>query len=414
MIPPLSIIILAMVLTGIMLRESIPLTVPIWGWMLLGSIGTLLAQQISWHHALHAINWEIIGYLWGVFVIAEALEQSGLLEHITDRLFTHCTTGTQALYIVVFALGLSSALLMNDTTAIIGAPIILQLGRKHPALITPLLLALAYSITLGSVFSPVGNPQNLLIALHSKMSTPFTSFFKTLIIPTLLNLLITALILTYTYRDTLSLKINTITPLRIHHKRNAYASLLALIVFALLMTFNIIIETIYMKSTLDFDIIAIISTLPIFIASPQRHTILKKIDWGTLVFFISLFIIIQSVWDSGFIQTWLDPTHHNLSNIPTILSLSALISQMISNVPFVALYLPLLHQANAANEAYLALAAGSTVAGNLFVFGAASNIIIVQNVEKRGKSAFSFWQFTGLGTLITVINLGVYAVFLML
>ena len=69
--------------------------------------------------------------------------------------------------------GLGSALLMNDTLAIIGTPLALLLAREHGLPPRLLLLTLAFPITIGSVTSPIGNPQNLLIALHGGMAAHF-------------------------------------------------------------------------------------------------------------------------------------------------------------------------------------------------------------------------------------------------
>lgn len=68
----------------------------------------------------------------------------------------------------------------------------------------------------------------------------------------------------------------------------------------------------------------------------------------------------------------------DLASPPLVLGLGVLVSHLISNVPPVALYLPILDQAETASEALLALAAGSTLAGNLLILGAGSNVIIVQ------------------------------------
>ena len=80
----------------------------------------------------------------------------------------------------------------------------------------------------------------------------------------------------------------------------------------------------------------------------------------------------------------------NLTALPTVLVVGVLLSQLISNVPLVALYLPVLQAHAAAPEALLALDAGSTIAGNLLILGLASNVIIVQRAERRGlRCAFS-------------------------
>jgi Na+/H+ antiporter NhaD/arsenite permease-like protein len=85
-------------------------------------------------------------------------------------------------------MGLFSAVLMNDTLAIIGTPLVLSLATKFRLSPKLMLLSLAIAVTTGSVMSPIGNPQNLLIAVDSGMDTPFVTFGLYLFIPTLLSL----------------------------------------------------------------------------------------------------------------------------------------------------------------------------------------------------------------------------------
>ena len=83
--------------------------------------------------------------------------------------------------------------------------------------------------------------------------------------------------------------------------------------------------------------------------------------------------------------------------------------QIISNVPFVALFQPLL--INPSAQDLMALAAGSTIAGNLFILGAASNVIIIQNAEKSGET-LTFLDFARVGVPLTALNVFVYWIFL--
>lgn len=85
-------------------------------------------------------------------------------------------------------MGFASALLMNGTLAIIGTPVILHLEKKHGINPKSLLIALAFAITIGSVMSPIGNPQNFLIASQGNINNPFLTFLRYLLIPTIINL----------------------------------------------------------------------------------------------------------------------------------------------------------------------------------------------------------------------------------
>lgn len=101
----------------------------------------------------------------------------------------------------------------------------------------------------------------------------------------------------------------------------------------------------------------------------------------------------------------------DVASIPLILALSVMLSQVVSNVPFVALYLPVLNQIGATAQALVALAAGSTIAGNLSILGAASNVIIIQNAERNGAT-ITFLEFVKIGIPLTAVNLFVYWLFL--
>ncbi|HFD2289034.1 TPA: SLC13 family permease, partial [Legionella pneumophila] len=160
----------------------------------------------------------------------------------------------------------------------------------------------------------------------------------------------------------------------------------------------------YSEFQLNFSYIALLSSVPIWF-SKHRWNYIKRLDWGTLVFFASTFILMQSVWDSGFFQTGMSDSHIDVSHIVVIFIMSIALSQLISNVPLVTIYLPLLMSHNHSSITLLSLAAGSTIAGNLSILGAASNIIIIQNSEKRGVRGFGFLEFILVGAPLTLLNL---------
>jgi Na+/H+ antiporter NhaD/arsenite permease-like protein len=74
--------------------------------------------------------------------------------------------------------------------------------------------------------------------------------------------------------------------------------------------------------------------------------------------------------------------------------------------------LPTLVNAGASTRELMALAAGSTFAGNLFILGAASNVIIIQNAEKKFGETITFREFAKIGIILTALNLLIYGLFL--
>ncbi len=172
---------------------------------------------------------------------------------------------------------------------------------------------------------------------------------------------------------------------------------------------NIIVSLVTGAIVIPLPLIGLAAALPIIIFSSERIAVLKAIDWCTLVFFAAMFVLMAAVWQTGFFQSLAGVA--GVTSVPAILGTSVVISQFISNVPFVALFQPLILAAGGRTAQLMALAAGSTIAGNLTILGAASNVIIIQQAESRGET-LTFMEFAKIGIPLTLIQIGIYAVFL--
>jgi Na+/H+ antiporter NhaD/arsenite permease-like protein len=409
-----SIIVLLVVFVLIAIRQIGRFRLQIWQAMLLGAVAVLVTGQISPAEALKAINLDVILFLFGMFVVGQALEESGYLSHLSSRLFGRAKTVDSLLLLIMFGAGLLSAFLMNDTLAIIGTPVMLEIARKTGIRPKLLLLSLAFSITIGSVMSPIGNPQNLLVAINGSIPNPFITFLRYLAVPTLVNLCLTYLILKYFYRKHLKNEPLTYSPDPITDPALAGLSKVSLIIIVVLVLAKIIVSLLGLSIDFRLTYIALAAALPIILLSPHRLGIVRRIDWTTLIFFAAMFVLMQSVWDSGYFQNAMANLQLNLQSIGIIMAVSIALSQLISNVPLVALYLPVLSHLGAATKEMMALAAGSTIAGNFYILGAASNVIIIQNAEKKAGETLTFWEFVRIGIRLTAVNALVYWLFFLL
>ncbi len=405
-------IVLLIVFLLIAVRQVGRVRLQIWQIMLGGALAVLLTGQIAPLRALQAINLDVMLFLFGVFLIGQALEESGYLASLTYRIFGRASSLHGLVLGILFGLGLLSMLLMNDTLAIVGTPVAITLASKANIRPKVLLLALAFAVTIGSVASPIGNPQNLLIALSGGVANPFVTFLRYLLLPTLINLALAYLLLRLFYRREFYNCPVAFEPVAIKDPALAKLARLSLILLVALIVFRIIVVLVGWNIDFRLTYIALIAAVPVLIYVPKRPRVLLKMDWFTLIFFAAMFVLMQSVWDSGVIQRAISSTGVNLADTGVILAVSVLLSQVLSNVPLVALYLPVLQELGASTSALVALAAGSTIAGNLTILGAASNVIIIQNAERRGGATLSFWEFARIGAPLTLVNVAVYWLFL--
>ncbi len=400
---------LAAVFVLIAVRQVGRFTFAIWQVMLFGALAVLLTGQIAPADALRSINIDVMVFLFGMFIVGEALVASGYLECIAHRLFRHAKTPYELVLLLVFSCGLLSALLMNDTLAIIGTPLVLALARRHGLSRKLMLLALAVAITTGSVVSPIGNPQNLLVSIGSGMTSPFVTFAWYLLVPTVFNLLIAVLFLRFFFPSAFTSRpLVHGTPVSCD-SRSMHVCQCSLAIIFLLIGAKTTASLVGLGPVISLSAIAICAAVPVLVFSDGRLDIVKRIDWCTLIFFAAMFVLMASVWQTGFFQSFMDSSA--AASVPVIMVTSIVVSQFVSNVPFVALFLPLLQQAGGSMTGLVALAAGSTIAGNLTILGAASNVIIIQNAEKQGET-ITFFEFAKIGVPLTVVQVMVYWIWL--
>jgi Na+/H+ antiporter NhaD/arsenite permease-like protein len=407
----IPLIVLIVVFALIAIRKIGQIRVRIWQAMTLGAIAVLLMGQISLQDALYSINIDVMLFLFGMFIVGETMQRSGYLNDLSFRLFHRAKTVNNLILLILFPIGLLSAVLMNDTLAIIGTPVVLSISKRQNISPKLLLMTLAVAVTTGSVLSPIGNPQNLLIA-SSGVNNPFITFLQHLLLPSLLSLGIAFIVLRIVYRKQFGneLTIDTSDPTPSNDGLTKLAKFALSLVMALIIL-KMLLGILAPSVDLRLSYIALFASLPIILLSRERVAIVKNIDWATLLFFASMFVLMASVWQSGVFQELLASLNLDVTSIPAVMIIGILFSQLISNVPLVALYLPLLTAYGTTASEMMALAAGSTIAGNMLILGAASNVIIIQNAEKQGET-LTFLEFARVGIPLVIAQSIVYLLFL--
>jgi Na+/H+ antiporter NhaD/arsenite permease-like protein len=383
--------------------------------MLGGAVAMIFSGSLSLRDAYGAVNLDVILFLLGMFSIVAAMDISGLLEYLTARIIRLSKTPHRVLAFVFFGMGLLSAFLVNDTLAVTATPIILGVSKQTRVPPRILLITLALGVTVGSVLTPIGNPQNLLVAISSGMSNPMFVFLYYLGPPTLASLATMFLILKFYYRKELGGSGPVFDQIALPLvKDRKLARLSAWVAGIVVIGFFLVgaSQLFGFQSNFNLATVALLGASIIFLVSGRRKEILQSVNWEIIVFFISLFIVVQGLWTSNALQSLmsilprLSPSDPTVSLAVIILS-SLLFSQLLSNVPFVAVYIRVMQSAGFTGndvKGWIALAGSSTFAGGLSLLGAASNVIILEQAEAR-SSGFSSLEFSKIGLLVTVPNI---------
>lgn len=424
-LPILALGIFGLVYGLIAFRNVRGLKIPIWVSMSLGAVLVLALQLISPQAAFDAINFDVLVFLFGMFVLVAGLESSGLLSYLTIWLLRYVHNPSRILWFIMMAFGVLSAFLINDTVALVGVPILIAIAKQMNVRVGPLLICLAFAVTIGSMMTPIGNPQNLLISLDSGIEFPFWTFLQYLALPTIACLISSVFILKKYYNKmfvsctipTMSVTKDTIT----NRPLAKYSSIITGLVMVGFLTVGLY-KHVIPGFELNFAHVALVGGITLLALSKNRTKVMRQVNWQIIVFFVSMFVFMSAMWGSGAIDLIsgvflsLDPKAPELSILGIILS-SLGLSQIMSNVPFVAIYTGVMHNAGYSGLdviPWIALAGASTLAGNLTILGAASNVIIIEAAEKRKSESFSFLEFFKIGSIITGACVAILCAFLFL
>jgi Na+/H+ antiporter NhaD/arsenite permease-like protein len=394
--------------------------IPVWSIMAFSAFITVITGLVKFDEIGFVIDIDVILFLIGMFSLVGFCEYTGLLSAISSWYISKFKSRYSIIYASSFLFGILSAFAVNDTVALMGPPIAYIISKAINIDPKFMFLLLAYSLTIGSVMTPIGNPQNVLIAIQSGIPAPFIQFFIKLIIPTIINLIILPLILIKIFKiENKSIDISLIPHESIKDKKEALISGIGLAITVVILVLNDYLELLGLPHVYNRGFIPFIIAAGIYILSKNPRKIIANVDWGTIVFFITMFITMEGIWRSGILKPFLTlmlPSKIGiLESIIFITFISIALSQVLSNVPFVKLFITFLKEIGYGSKdinIWLTLAAASTIAGNLTILGAASNIIILENIESKMNTSITFKEFFKIGLIITIVNMLIYLIFL--
>ncbi|MBD2576682.1 anion transporter [Oscillatoria sp. FACHB-1406] len=363
---------------------------------LVAAAGAIALSILSLKEAWDAIDANTIVFLLSMTIVNAHLGYSGFFHFAIAFLVRHAKSPFGLLVILTFGSGILSAFFLNDTIALICTPLILQLTVSLNLNPIPYLLALAAATNIGSVATLSGNPQNILIGSFSQIS--YIEFSRALTPIALIGLAIQIILLCLLYPEVRSFK--SLPPLS-SQNHHIYRPLFYK---TLTVTILLLIAFILGYPLGESSLVAAAALLVTRRLKPER--VLKQVDWNLLVMFSGLFVLAEATQKLNILQIFTPFFSHSSGIFSTVV----LLSNLISNVPAVLLLQPLILPKN--TQAWLLLAAGSTLAGNLTLFGSVANLIVVEAAAKKGYT-LTFFEHLRLGLPLTAITLAIAYFFIL-
>ncbi|MBW4677543.1 MAG: anion transporter [Desmonostoc geniculatum HA4340-LM1] len=352
---------------------------------LVGSAFLIALGVLNLQEAWQAIDANTIVFLLSMMVVNANLSYAGFFRRSLSVILSITRSPLGLLIALTFGSGILSAFFLNDTLALVFTPLTLSLTQALGLNPIPYLLAIAGATNIGSVATLSGNPQNILIDSFSGIS--YLEFLRVLAPVALAGLVIQVILLWLLYPDVRSVKPCQILPTTNQRIYKPLFNKTLVITTGLLIAFTVGLPL--AESALVAASLLLITRR----VKPQR--ILQKVDWNLLVMFSGLFILTRVTQKLNLLQ----PFTHAINSAASLLGVTVVLSNLISNVPAVLLLQPLISQGD--TKSWLLLAAGSTLAGNLTLFGAVANLITVEAAADLGYK-LTFWEHLRFGVPLTV------------
>jgi Na+/H+ antiporter NhaD/arsenite permease-like protein len=371
------------------------------------------------------IDWDVIFLLLGMMIIVGVLRRTGVFEYIAVWAAKRAKgSPLRIMLLLVLITAVASAFLDNVTTVLLIAPVTLLVCDRLAINPVPFLLAEVFASNIGGTATLIGDPPNIIIGSRAGLS--FNDFLVNLAPIVIIVLIVFMLVLPRLFRGSFDVDPERVADVLALNEREALQDIPLLIKSGIVLVAVLAAFVAHSALHIEPSIVALLGAgVLVLISGSKPRQYLSGVEWETLVFFAGLFIMVGALVHTGVIdrlaELATDATGGDaLLAVMLILLISALLSGIIDNIPYVATMSPLVFELSAnitnpvhAEALWWSLALGADFGGNLTAVGASANVVVI-GIAKRMGTPISFWDFTRKGMVVTAITIALAAPYLWL
>lgn len=381
------------------------------------AVGTVGSDDIFYSRET-GIDWDVIFLLLGMMVIVGVLRQTGVFEY-TAIWAAKRAKGSPLRVMILLALitAGASALLDNVTTVLLIAPVTLLVCERLAINPVPFLLAEVFASNIGGTATLIGDPPNIIIGSRAGLS--FNDFLIHVAPLVVIAMAVFLAVLPVLFRGSFTVEPDRVAEVMSLNEREAIRDVRLLVKCAVVLVAVFAAFIGHSVIHVEPSVVALLGAgVLIVISGVERMHYLGSVEWETLLFFAGLFILVGALVKTGVIARVAEFAGAATGGSPllaamAILLVSALLSGVIDNIPYVATMSPVVADlaATVANPVHgqalwWSLAIGADFGGNLTAVGASANVVML-GIAAREGFPISFWEFTRKGAVVTALTVGV-------
>lgn len=378
-------------------------------------IGATDADAAFYSHET-GIDWNVIFLLLGMMIIVGVIHKTGLFEYLAIKAIQLAKgRPRQAFVYLLLLVAFCSALLDNVTTIMLAVPMTIMVAKYLKVHPVPFILAEVFISNIGGAATLIGDPPNIIIA--SKANLDFNSFLIHMapMVLVVLAVIIPMLVLMFN-KDLKNNAEDRKTVMTLN--ANSFIKDKTLLIKSLVvLTLVIVAFVLHSVLHLEPSVIAMIGAgALVMISNLKPNEFARDVEWGTLVFFAALFIMVGALVNVGALKTVADAIGTFVGNdgglaAGALVVVSAIASGIVDNIPYVTSMAPVVQQLNdtittigEGNDGlWWALAFGADFGGNMTIVGASANVVAIGLAYASGYK-ITFWQFAKYGIPVTIVS----------
>jgi Na+/H+ antiporter NhaD/arsenite permease-like protein len=364
------------------------------------------------------VDLSAIGLLFGMMIIVGALREARFFRWVGVYVANACRCRPMHLLVTLTLMtaGLS-ALLDNVTTVLFMVTVTIDIAELVKLDPKPYILSEIVASNIGGIATLIGDPPNIMIATATGFS--FLDFLVNMGPVALVALAVSLVYFRMEYMknmkkakaeqqrpETVAIEGQEATP----DRRLLSTGLTTLVGAVLLFSLQDIVGIYPTVVALAAAVILL------FVGGPKMPEILNDVEWSTLIFFASLFVVVGGLEKTG----WMNLVAQEMSplvsgsralGLTAVLWIFSLASAILNNIPLAAAFIPVLKTLGSVSGLnvypyWWALAAGTGLGGNGTIIGASSNVIAIGLARSRGVR-ITFVEFAKIGMVTLLLTTGV-------
>jgi Na+/H+ antiporter NhaD/arsenite permease-like protein len=393
----------------------------------LGGAALVLALGISDAEAAFfseetGVDWNVVFLLLGMMIIVSVMRETGVFEYLAIWAAKRARGQPFPLMVLLILItAVASALLDNVTTVLLIAPVTILLCQRLALPVVPYLLAEVFASNVGGTATLVGDPPNIIIASRAGLS--FNDFLLHLAPVVVVLVAVLIGLCRWLFADAFHTDKKRVAAILALNEREAIKDRRLLV--QSLVVLGIVLAAFVLSPVLGYQpsVVALLGAgLLIAITRVTTETALQDVEWGTLAFFMGLFIMVGGLVESGVLESLAQSVAgfaggNLLAFTGVLLWGSGLLSGIVDNIPYVASMSPvvagIVGPDGQPQVLWWALALGADLGGNATLVGASANVVVA-GIAARNGTAIGFWQFTRHGLVIAGATLAVSTLYVWL